>query len=180
MKVKLPLAITTYTHEYRPRAVRGRSVHSLYRHYLLVNRQLEFLPVFPPCGISSMVTDRLYRNQQPEKCTVLGYYAVSSGDSSPTFRDNISVPSMGQEMRPIWCPETSVRNYDCSQRNNPEECSSHLLRGGRLKSSKLQPVWTLGLKEEFVHAGNRTWIVQSFNSSLVSNWLRNYDYVLSQ
>jgi hypothetical protein len=36
---------------------------------------------------------------------------------------------------PIGCPEMSVRNYHYSLRNNPEECSSHLLlRGGGLKS----------------------------------------------
>ena len=92
MKVKLPLATTTCAHEYRQSAVRGRSVLSLYRHYLLANRQLEFLAVFPPCGISSIITDGMYRIQQPEHCTFLGYYAVSSGNSSPTFRDNISVP----------------------------------------------------------------------------------------
>jgi hypothetical protein len=32
-------------------------------------------------------------------------------------------------------PETTVRNYHYSLRNNPAECSSHLLRGGRLKPS---------------------------------------------
>jgi hypothetical protein len=35
---------------------------------------------------------------------------------------------------PISCPETSARNYYYSLRNNPEECSSHLLRGPSLKS----------------------------------------------
>jgi hypothetical protein len=37
-------------------------------------------------------------------------------------------------MRPIGCPETSVRNYHYSLRNNPEEHNSHTLRGGSLKS----------------------------------------------
>jgi hypothetical protein len=36
-------------------------------------------------------------------------------------------------MGPIGCPETSVRNYHYSLRINPEEHSSHLLRGGILK-----------------------------------------------
>jgi len=31
---------------------------------------------------------------------------------------------------PIGCPETSVRNYNYSLRNNPEEGSYNLLRGG--------------------------------------------------
>jgi hypothetical protein len=37
-------------------------------------------------------------------------------------------------MVPIGYPETSVGNYHYSLRNNPEEGSSHLLRGGNLKS----------------------------------------------
>ena len=35
---------------------------------------------------------------------------------------------------PIGCPKTSVRKYHHSLRNDPEERSSHLLRGGSLKS----------------------------------------------
>jgi hypothetical protein len=38
------------------------------------------------------------------------------------------------KMRTIGCPETSVRNYHYSLRNSPEESSSHLIRGGSLKS----------------------------------------------
>ena len=38
-------------------------------------------------------------------------------------------------MGPIDCPETTVRNYHYSLRNNPEERSSQLIRGGSLKSS---------------------------------------------
>jgi len=38
-------------------------------------------------------------------------------------------------MGPIGCPETSVRNYHYSLRNNPEERSYHVL-GGSLKSHK--------------------------------------------
>jgi len=55
-----------------------------------------------------------------ENCAVLGYYATYNGNSVPTFRDNF--------------PETSVRNYHYTVRNNPEERSSHLPRGGSLKS----------------------------------------------
>jgi hypothetical protein len=39
------------------------------------------------------------------------------------------------KMRQIGCPRTSVRNYHYSLHNNPEECSSHLLCGGSLKST---------------------------------------------
>jgi len=37
----------------------------------------------------------------------------------------------------IRCPETLVRNYHYLLRNNPEECSSHLLYSGSLKSRKV-------------------------------------------
>jgi len=37
------------------------------------------------------------------------------------------------EMEPKCCPQTYVTNYLYSLRNNPEEHSSHLLQGGRLK-----------------------------------------------
>ena len=40
-------------------------------------------------------------------------------------------PSDGTDM---MTPETSVRNYHYSLRNNPEERGSHILRGGSLKS----------------------------------------------
>jgi hypothetical protein len=37
-------------------------------------------------------------------------------------------------MEPKGCAETSAINYHYSLCNNPEECSSHLLHGGSLKS----------------------------------------------
>jgi hypothetical protein len=39
-------------------------------------------------------------------------------------------------MEPTGSSETSVRNYHYSLRNSPQERSSHLLRGGSLKSRK--------------------------------------------
>ena len=81
-----------------------------------------------------------------ENCAPLGCYAASSGNSLPTFRDSLSVPSSVAQkssriqkswplkMGPIGCPETSVRNYHYSLRNSPEERSSHLLSFGSLKS----------------------------------------------
>jgi hypothetical protein len=59
------------------------------------------------------------------------------------FRDRLSAPfsnglgflDSGHLKRgPICFPETSVRNRQYTLRNNPEECSSHLLRDGSLKS----------------------------------------------
>jgi hypothetical protein len=38
------------------------------------------------------------------------------------------------KMGPIVCPETSVKNYHCSLRSNPEERSYQLLIGGSQKS----------------------------------------------
>ena len=46
--------------------------------------------------------------------------------------------SWPMRMRPIGCPETSVRNYHYSLSNSPEERCSHLLRGGSLKSRKMR------------------------------------------
>ena len=54
-------------------------------------------------------------------------YTASSGNLVPTFRENLLVPSSGLnyeylplKMGPIGCPETSVRNYRYSLRNNPD------------------------------------------------------------
>jgi hypothetical protein len=37
----------------------------------------------------------------------------------------------------IGCPETSLQNYDSALRDIPEERTSHLHRGGSLKSHKV-------------------------------------------
>ena len=34
-----------------------------------------------------------FSREVDKKCALLGYYAASSGNLSPTFRDNLSVPS---------------------------------------------------------------------------------------
>ena len=60
-------------------------------------------------------------------------YTASSGKFLPTFRDNVSVPYSGLKngiplrMGPICCPETSVRIFHYSLRNNPEERSSQMV-----------------------------------------------------
>ena len=78
-----------------------------------------------------------------ENCALLGYYAASSGNSLPTFRDNLpvhfsrvknpgplptireelSVPSSSNpsKMGPTVCHESSVSNYHYSLRNKPEQ-----------------------------------------------------------
>ena len=47
------------------------------------------------------------------------------------------------KMEPICCPETSVRNYHYSLRNDPEGHSSYLLCGRSLKSRKKIPIWRI-------------------------------------
>jgi hypothetical protein len=70
-----------------------------------------------------------FRREVHENCALLGYYATSSGNVLPTFRDNLSVASSGVKnplkMGPIGCPKRSVRNYYHLLRNNPDERSSH-------------------------------------------------------
>jgi hypothetical protein len=41
------------------------------------------------------------------------------------------------KMGQIGCPETSVKNYNYPLRNNTEERSSHIFRGGTLRSGKV-------------------------------------------
>ena len=36
-----------------------------------------------------------FRREMDENCSLLGYYAASIGNSLPTFRDNLLVPSSG-------------------------------------------------------------------------------------
>ena len=63
-----------------------------------------------------------------QNCVLLGYYAASSGNFLPTFRDNLSVASPEVKNKKRWdllgCPETSVRNGHYSLLNNPGERSS--------------------------------------------------------
>ena len=64
----------------------------------------------------------------------MGYYEASSGNFLPSFQDKLSPHLQGSRIHgPIGCAETSTRNYHYSLRNNPEESSSHLSRGGSLK-----------------------------------------------
>jgi hypothetical protein len=58
--------------------------------------------------------------EEAENGALLGYYAASSGNLLPMFRDNL-LDSWTRRMGPIGCPETSVRSYHYSLRNDPEE-----------------------------------------------------------
>jgi len=71
-----------------------------------------------------------FRREVGENCALLDYYAAIGGNSLPTFRKSLSIPSSGFRIfehvtwDPIGWPETSARNYHQSLCNNPEERSS--------------------------------------------------------
>jgi len=67
-----------------------------------------------------------------ENCALLGYYAVSSGNSLLTFWNSL-IGYICKSQEYLLDPET-VRNYHYLICNSPEEHSSHLLRSGSLKS----------------------------------------------
>jgi len=80
-----------------------------------------------------------------ENCTLLRYYAASSGNFLPTIRDNLSDSSSGEEnsgiqdsgplkMELICWPETFVSNYHYSLHTDPKERGFNLLCCGSLKS----------------------------------------------
>jgi hypothetical protein len=50
--------------------------------------------VFISCNRSKTVISG-FRREVAENCTLLGYYAASSGISLPTFRENLLVTSSG-------------------------------------------------------------------------------------
>jgi hypothetical protein len=71
-----------------------------------------------------------------EICVLLGRYAAYSGNSLTAFRHKLSVRSSGVKkskkislrlkMEPIGFPETSLRNYHYTLRQNPYEGRTHV------------------------------------------------------
>jgi hypothetical protein len=60
--------------------------------------------------ISYTFRDLGVRHKVDEKCPLMGYYAASSGNSLPTFWDNLSTLNfLRLKMGPTDCPKTSVR-----------------------------------------------------------------------
>ena len=57
-----------------------------------------------------------------ENCSLIGYYAASSGNSLPMFSDKLSVPSSR-----VKNAETSVRNYHYSLYNKKERSFQMLI-----------------------------------------------------
>jgi len=85
--------------------------------------------LFARCEVPQPWVTAAFRREADDNCALLGSYAASSGNFLLTFRDNLSIPSSRVEMMvPIVCPETSIRNYHYSLRNDPEERSAHLLQ----------------------------------------------------
>jgi hypothetical protein len=89
------------------------------------------------CGRRNLCVTSVFRHEVAENRALLGHYAASGGNSLPTIRDNLSVPSSGFKnpknpdswtlrMGRIGCSETSVRNNHYLLRDDPEERSSLL------------------------------------------------------
>jgi hypothetical protein len=91
-----------------------------------VSKIIRFLKVKSAGKYSNHFVISVFRRQVDENCALLGYYAARSGNFLAMFRDKLLVPSLWVKiltlkMRPIGCPETSVRDYHYSLRNDPEE-----------------------------------------------------------
>jgi hypothetical protein len=59
-----------------------------------------------------------------ENFTLLSYYAASSGNSLPTFQDNLLILSSRVKIS----PKMSIRNYHYSSHTSPEEHGSWLFK----------------------------------------------------
>jgi hypothetical protein len=101
-----------------------------YIYWLLPTFRRNLPPLSATFKNKGRMRDFTLPRQVYENCGLLGYYAASSGNFLPTFRDNLSVHLHGSGILypwrydPICWPEKSVRNYHYSPRNNPEECST--------------------------------------------------------
>jgi hypothetical protein len=88
----------------------------------------------------TLATNTVSFTDKIKNCTLLGSYAKVVVIPYRRFGTTYPVPTAWDKnpwpfsMGPINYLETSVRNYHYSLRNSQEERSSHLLRGGNLKS----------------------------------------------
>ena len=102
----------------------GKSLHIT----VLITRRPEKEQFLSLCYLLREISG--FRREVAKNCALVGYYAASSGNFLPTFRDNLSVPTSGfnnkkiMRIGSIGCPETLVRNYHYSLRDNPEESGS--------------------------------------------------------
>jgi hypothetical protein len=96
-----------------------------------------------------------FRREVYENCALLGYYAASSGNSLPTFRNNPLVPSsrvIGFLTLDDWIDRLSRnygRNYHYSLRNSPEELRFHTDLICKFMWVINVPVTTVGLRKIF-------------------------------
>jgi len=81
-----------------------------------------------------------FHGEEDKNCAILGYYAASSGNFLPTFRDDIlgpifkkskSLHFLALEDGPLGFPETSVRNYHYLLRKIAQKSAAliYLVRG---------------------------------------------------
>jgi len=74
-------------------------------------------PLYGSLGVKGLLSSA--KQEADKDCHLLDCYAASSGNSLPTFRELLSVPSLRvKRMGPIGCPEASVRNYHYSLCDN--------------------------------------------------------------
>jgi len=71
------------------------------------------------------------------------------------------------KMEPIGCPEMLVRNYHSTVSKTPEECKSHLPRGGSLKSRILHNLFF-----NFIYAENKSQFIYISSSSNMTEILK--------
>jgi hypothetical protein len=88
-----------------------------------------FYPFFPSSCLNLQemnIAVSGFRRDVDEICALLGYYAASSGNPLPTFRDNVSVPSPSVKTSNFLTlgGGTSIKVYHCTLRNTAAECRS--------------------------------------------------------
>jgi hypothetical protein len=109
-------------------------IRSCIRRAGYIRKDQEILPLVSKCNVHILCQTEFCAVLK--NCVLLGYYAACSGNILPKFKDNLSVPFSTWLLKtePIYCPETSVRIYNFTLRNSPEERSFLLRTGGSPKS----------------------------------------------
>jgi hypothetical protein len=97
------------------------------------------------CNVQGLCVISGFRRKVEENCALLGYYAAYSGDSVPTFRDNLFVPYSGVKNPCYFVPtfrdnlsvsSSGVKNLDISYRRFGTTYRSHF-RGSRIRCNLL-------------------------------------------
>jgi hypothetical protein len=69
--------------------------------------------------------DSSFRRNVNEICALLGFYATQMVIPYQRFATTYASPIDPSRWDPIACPETSVRNYQSTLREVPQECKSN-------------------------------------------------------